>query len=393
MLSTKELAIKWNISQSRIVRLAKAGRIEGASLIGKSWIFPDNVERLPDNRRKENKAIERKIPFRFPLYFYYNYSPEEINAKFTNEEKGLYEAEGLFFAGKFKECSDKLETLKKQIKDRHVYIGALYYLCSSYIYQGNFSYADCYYRKAIILAANENEYKDEFSFVINNLDTYFIGNTFYADKFNINTEKTYPIQMRGYLLLECAFADFMAAATKHEKPNPLLYELFCNNEDNSLSPLTLTTLHLYISLIYSSTGNNQKAIYHLKKSLKMAEDFNFERQVSLYAKYKIDLYKSAIAEDNPSQLERIIKYSEETFKTFKSSLDYFGKNSIFKSLSETDIKLINFASQGLLNKEVADIMKLSVNTISKKYALLLEKTETHSKAELVILYNKSFKNY
>jgi len=109
-ISTKELALKWEIDPSRIVRLAKAGRIPGAMLVGNSWMFPADTERLPDRRRRENKQTISGRPFRFPLYFYTRYT-EEALGRFTADERTLYEAECAFLRSEYEICCGMLAEL------------------------------------------------------------------------------------------------------------------------------------------------------------------------------------------------------------------------------------------------------------------------------------------
>ena len=54
-LTTKEVAIKWGISQRRVSKLCSEGRIEGALLKGKTWLIPENVQRPIDPRKKHHE--------------------------------------------------------------------------------------------------------------------------------------------------------------------------------------------------------------------------------------------------------------------------------------------------------------------------------------------------
>lgn len=52
-ISSKEAAFKWKISQRRVAALCSAGRIDGAMMIGKSWIIPETATKPQDARAKE----------------------------------------------------------------------------------------------------------------------------------------------------------------------------------------------------------------------------------------------------------------------------------------------------------------------------------------------------
>ena len=51
LLTTSEMAEKWNISRRRVTTLCAQGRIEGAILKGNKWLIPENAEKPDDPRR------------------------------------------------------------------------------------------------------------------------------------------------------------------------------------------------------------------------------------------------------------------------------------------------------------------------------------------------------
>lgn len=81
------------------------------------------------------------------------------------------------------------------------------------------------------------------------------------------------------------------------------------------------------------------------------------------------------------------------FSSFKMMFETIGKNNILVTLTQTDNLLISYAISDKPNKEIASILNLSMNTISKKYSTLLEKTGTHSKKELAKWFIDTISNY
>mgnify|MGYP006385787105 FL=1 len=59
LLTTSEMAEKWNISRRRVTTLCAQGRIEGAILKGNTWLIPENAEK-PDNPRRVRKNGQDK---------------------------------------------------------------------------------------------------------------------------------------------------------------------------------------------------------------------------------------------------------------------------------------------------------------------------------------------
>ena len=59
LLTTSEMAEKWNISRRRVTTLCAQGRIEGAILKGNTWLIPENAEK-PDEPRRVRKNGQEK---------------------------------------------------------------------------------------------------------------------------------------------------------------------------------------------------------------------------------------------------------------------------------------------------------------------------------------------
>lgn len=59
LLTTSEMAKKWDISRRRVTTLCAQGRIEGAILKGNTWLIPENAEK-PDDPRRVRKNEQDK---------------------------------------------------------------------------------------------------------------------------------------------------------------------------------------------------------------------------------------------------------------------------------------------------------------------------------------------
>ena len=59
LLTTSEMAKKWDISRRRVTTLCAEGRIERAILKGNTWLIPENAEK-PDDPRRVRKIEQKK---------------------------------------------------------------------------------------------------------------------------------------------------------------------------------------------------------------------------------------------------------------------------------------------------------------------------------------------
>ena len=55
-LTTTEMAKVWGISSRRIALLCSQGRVDGATMKGKTWLIPENAKKPEDPRRAQKKG-------------------------------------------------------------------------------------------------------------------------------------------------------------------------------------------------------------------------------------------------------------------------------------------------------------------------------------------------
>ncbi len=64
LITVKEAASKWNISERRVQKLCSDGRVKGAYKFGASWMIPKTAV-LPTNKNSEtpNLPMPKRTPF------------------------------------------------------------------------------------------------------------------------------------------------------------------------------------------------------------------------------------------------------------------------------------------------------------------------------------------
>ena len=55
-LTTTEMAKVWGISSRRIALLCSQGRVDGATMKGKTWLIPENAKKPEEPRRVQKKG-------------------------------------------------------------------------------------------------------------------------------------------------------------------------------------------------------------------------------------------------------------------------------------------------------------------------------------------------
>ena len=67
VMTVKEAAALWGITERRVTVLCKEGRIEGAYKNGRSWSIPADAAKPADSRVKNGAYRKRKMPLNLPL--------------------------------------------------------------------------------------------------------------------------------------------------------------------------------------------------------------------------------------------------------------------------------------------------------------------------------------
>ena len=60
LMTTKEMAEKWNVSDRRVALLCSQERIPGVIKKGKTWLIPSDAEKPTDPRKKARQVIYEK---------------------------------------------------------------------------------------------------------------------------------------------------------------------------------------------------------------------------------------------------------------------------------------------------------------------------------------------
>lgn len=60
LLTTTQIAKKWEISRRRVSVLCKDGRIDGAIMRGNTWLIPEDAKKPKDPRSIDSKKEEDK---------------------------------------------------------------------------------------------------------------------------------------------------------------------------------------------------------------------------------------------------------------------------------------------------------------------------------------------
>jgi len=391
-LSTKETAEKWNISTARIVKLASSGRINGAILVGKSWLIPKDAVKPADGRFKKQEIITLH-KFHFPLYTFSNLSLQQAQIELSPAELNLYKAQLLVEEGNITIADDLLARVITGSDDIYTKIGALYYKSECSLILENFDNYIHEINQIRKLYQIDFPYKKEMEFILLDIDGQVYGDKIYTEQFSINTEYDYNEEVIPYMTVLSAYSSLIKSYTSHSKTTPEAFEPVCLMIENQKNFRTAISLHTYIALMYLINNNNNKKLQHLNRAFELSEKNKCISNLVIFYPYISKELKEYISIHDCKNLQTIPEKSETYKKSLGKLLKIYKKNFFYTKFDYEDYKYIRYARLGLTNKEISIIENKSESFVNKRYLSLYEKTGASSKADLYKAYSNNINNY
>ena len=288
LISVKDAAEKWNVSERRVQKLCSDGRIKGATKFGKVWMIP-NTAVLPTLSKTAEPTLP--LPRRTPFLDMTNIYNEEGKADACGEmlvnnpeAYALYEAQIAYRRGEIDRVYDKARYFLKAHSGTFAILGAGMLLAQCAIWRGDI---DLWYeaKKHICEAPVETqEERDLVSLSLAIADSSLYNNKdfpewFRRGNFELLPGDAHPAAKVFYI--KYLYMDAYAVATKE-----LSMEGFTGLSLMSIMPFTIEPLisqavidktiipEIYLRLScavsYYNTGQKEDAIMHLDKAVKLA---------------------------------------------------------------------------------------------------------------------------
>jgi len=389
-ITAKQSAEKWNITPNRVTILAKSGRIPGAIQIGSQWMIPSETEKPADGRTKKAKEQISTEYFRFP--FFAGKDIESFMPPLSAEELQLKKMQDAYMACRFDEARNLMCTLPTTSQNRYLRITALFYNCLISMEYDNVGEVYNYYVKLSVEMQEDFPYKKEFEIILHELDAYLGANSYFINEFKIDPSYTYHPSFLSHLSVLSTFALFVSDLSRLKPIDLAPYELNCATYENTDSYSDSLAIHLYLSNIYVVLADTEKMTLHLRKALRLAEKHELYLLPAMHYYYMEAVFKSVLLDFSEDFANRIRLLSTDVHERYVRFTAAESVNHILNVLPQKDYIFLFYAVQKYTNKEIADILHISENTVGKKYSIIYEKLMVKNKRELVDLYISSINN-
>ncbi len=382
-LTSLEAAQLWGIGKCRVDRLAREGRIDGAVLMGKSWLIPKESAKPIDGRTRQAKNEPKKDTFRFP--FFINNTACNFSPALNKEEKLLRNAEFDFYACKFKSAKKHFDQLATESDSVYIRIASLFYLCSLSIECFGGDDYGYYSARLQFELANDFPHKKDMSVVTPWLHTLTMQFQSVSENLKFDTNYDYAPSVRGLIAYLSYYHLSKIDAMDQSEIHFESYEMLCHLLLQDGYFYEACELHFALFLTYYVLLKQDEMLRHLKEGLKIVKEHHLFLIAASYEFYYQDAFDLALR-DFPEDFVKTIKHNSNIIsKSIALFFEKYNGSKIFVSLSRDDYRYLVFAYQKNSNMSVARALHISSRTVSIRYKELYQKLGVSGKQELVEL--------
>ena len=403
-ITAKEVAMQWGLTDRRVQELCRSGRISGAVRWGRGWMIPKDAHKPGDGRSKESDQqgpAMTMLPKKNPAIVFSNLyqtpgSSQEVIVFLQDrpEAAELFRAQMRYCQGDV-ETSQRIATelLKRPCcHDLQMGCGIILALCA--IYKGdlalwkrakeNILTAKCHHPKDKSLTEFWSAAMDSEIYDANTFPDWFSRGCF-----DPLPADSYPAARYYYLKYLYVLCHESAVGIRSERDSqimmrfvPLIAEPFISQSRKMGTLISEIYLRLICALAYHNLGNEEMAILHLDLAISLALP---DKLYMILAEYRMRL--------DFLMDERLIlqdTFAAHQVKTLSKQLNagwihlhntVLGR-TIFQNLTTREREVARLAAYGLSNKDIAQRLAISINTVKQSLRNAMDKTGSLRRSDL-----------
>jgi len=380
-ISVKETSLRWGVHPTRISKLCREGRIDGARVSGGKWLIPETAQKPQDARTKEVRAQPKEDLFRFPMFV--NSEEYSFFPPLSEEEALLCRAQKDFYACEFGRAEEVFRVLAEEAQDIHVQISARFFMCElSAVYDIDLDWS-YYYSGLNLLLTEDFPHRKEAALHLPWLDYYCAQYDSASEKLNMGPAydcHSSALYMWGWLSALHFYQDNLRIL-------PLIkaetFDVLCRIMEQSGHFMEAQELHLMLLTVYHAAQDEKAMQYHIRSSLRIAYEHGLLFRAADMEPYYAQYFEELLSEFPEEFGTRLLCCSEQIFKTFLAFSEKNNLPNIYCKLSDVDYRYLKYAISGYTNKRTAATLKVSLRTVLNKYKEIYKKLGVSGKAELV----------
>ena len=403
-ITAAQAAEKWDLTARRVQDLCRGNQIHGAVRWGRDWMIPADAHRPADRRRKQEVrqvADSAQLPRKNPAIILSNlyHRPGTADAVAVQMEKmptaaALFRADLAYLRGDVQTSCQLTQRLLEEECGHDLQIGCGLILASCALFMGDsdlwntakkhITDAPCHstrdkYAVDFWLAAAESELRETTTFPL----------WFARGSFDVLPGDSFP-SARFYYLRFLYLMGHEYAMGHHGAPDaqskmslfscvaePLIAQ---NHKEGALVSEIYTRLICASS--YHDLGNDAMATHHLDLAIKLALPDKLYMPLAEYRRQLDFLMDDRLNQVDPAAAAQVKSLNKMWLTGWTKLQSQERGKLISNALTPREREVAKHAAFGLSNKEIADRLKISVNTVKQSLRTAMDKTGALRRSEL-----------
>ena len=405
MITVKQAAEKWKVTERRVQDLCKRGEIIGAARWGRSWMIPENAP-YPEKGKNNvffgpNLPMPKKTPFLDMTNLYHTPGcyMESLEALSHNREAAaLFEAEIAYSRGEI----DKVYYHARHFLDNHsgfyavTSAGMLLALCC--MWTGD---VDMWKRAKVHITEAPCKTADDHEIVglvnacidgaIFSVATY--PDWFKKGRFSKLPKDSHPSARVFYAKYLYASAYGLASGKYHlpdvtglglMKILPYILEPMITRSEADKTVIPEIYLRLICATAYHNIGDKQSAIEHVDRAIELAEP---DGLWGIFAEHRRQLdfvIDERLQEKCPEAIKTVKELSVRLMEGWTKLHNSILNNTLTNQLSSREYEVAKLAAFGFTNQQISDRLNISVASVKQAIRFAMDKTGAANRNELVM---------
>lgn len=399
LITVKEAASKWGVTERRVQILCSQEKIKGAVRFGRAWMIPAHAV-LPSTAKGEipHMPMPKKSPF-LDMTSLYNEAgkADECAEMLINnpEAHALFEAQIDYRRGEIDKVYDHARYFLSAHSGFYAILGGGMLLALCAIWRGDYSlWTEA--KKHICEAPCENENEREIiSLALAIIDSSIYDNKNYPEWFTSGNFEVLPPDSHPackVFYIKYLYMAAFAVASKQFELEGVTGLALMKMIPNTIEPLITQAvvdktvipeiyLRMSCAVAYHNTGSREKAISHMDKAIALALKDRLYGILTEYVRHFDGLLEERIALIDKEAVV-IIDELYSRYKIGWAKLSGAVRNKIIATnLTPREHEIAKLTAFGFSVKEIASILFVSESTVKQTIARVISKTGVYDKSD------------
>lgn len=402
-LTAKQTGEKWGITLRRIQELCRTGKIGGVVRHGREWMIPADAPRPVDRRRREHKDTDtnalmpRRSPF-IAMTDLYSIpgSADRVYASLSDrpETAALFGAQISLYRGEFDKAYHTAQHFLKSNFTYNKQVGAGLLLSRCAVFKGDISlWRDA--RKYIYETPCSNpEEKKDLEFWLAAADSGIHDIVNYPEWFSMGCfdplpRDSYPAARYYYLRYHYTLARQHSMDKDGTVPHALFMYLLPVTGEPLISQtrsdgaiLAEIYLLLTCAVAYHITNRDDLAIKHIDRAIDLSVPDRLLVPLAEHRRPLDFLLDERINAKAPQYLKKIRALAKTINDGWTKLHNSVLGHTISSEFTTREYEVARLAVYGFSNKEIADQLKISVNSVKHALRTAMDKTGANRRSDL-----------